>query len=175
MKRVVLREDVRPGVVRLFAETRGWPEVAAVPAGPGRAAETVWEVGDGYLHLIERQDLGLLVLVLKGEAADREDDVRASLHTIDEADLRAPLPDDAAAAARALYRAVAAAREPDAGLAAVLSAGLRHPDPDVRRVALYTVACVRWPDLRPAVEALVGTEPDLDVAAYAADLLNAWT
>ncbi len=170
--RIVLREDVRPGVVRLLAATRGWAEVVAVPAGPGRAAETVWAIGDGHLHLLERDDLGLCVLVLKGDAVAVADDVRASLHTVEAG---GPLPAGAAEAARALNRAAAAAgREPDADLTALLASGLAHRDADVRRVALYAIACVGWPALRDAVAARAAVEPDLDVAAYAGDLLTAW-
>jgi hypothetical protein len=170
--RIVLREDVRPGVVRLLATMRGWEEVASVPAGEGRAAETVWAVGDGHLHLVERDDLGLCVLVLKGDAVAVAGDLRASLHTVD---VGGPLPADPAEAARALNRAAGAAgREPDPALTALLSAGLSHRDADVRRVALYAIACVGWPDLRAAVAARAAVEPDLDVAAYADDLLSAW-
>ncbi|MCP2259149.1 HEAT repeat-containing protein [Streptoalloteichus tenebrarius] len=183
-RRLVLREFPADDEVGAYAEARGWRYLGRTEQTEGESfgetiVEMTWEVEPDVVLLYVEDGLtwNCFVQVEAGDPERAEHLLSGMARDLDVIPLEELLsavererdPDELARAVNRLT--LGAPPEPDDRVVARVADVLRHPEPDVRRLAIWAMLHTPWPQYRPLLRHVLATDEDQAVRETAEDML----
>jgi hypothetical protein len=167
--RVVLRETSGEDDVRRFADTLGWPQLAAQEQDLANAVsrEVAWGVGTEIsLHYVEDPVTGNNYVNAWGHDKAAVDAlVRIAAENLDswsadELEQAVTTAENSQEKAKAVLRAgLAAPNEFDERFFRLISSAITDPDPVAREAGIYATAFSSYPQYRPLLRRVAETDP----------------
>ena len=174
--RLVLRDSVSREEIDRLASEKGWIFSGEVKATGNTPYQKIWTTIDQRtaIHYIEDSLIVIHYLQIKGDRPEEvADDIRASLDVYDKYEIR-NIVESASRSSEvidAIYIAgVAAPQRYDEEYFQLFENVLSHPDPEVRRAAIFAMAYASWPQFRSLLERVIAT--DLEVRKDAEIMLH---
>jgi hypothetical protein len=181
---MILRDYPAQARLTAYAEGNGWPLLATFEEDPeqGTVHELIWAVDPAVsLHYAEdRLTQSAYVLASGASRADVDRLGRRLGEELETIPLQELLRDcDESREPREIGRAVTrltlgAPRDFDAAVFRRVERVLAHEDPDVRRMGVWAVSFMPWPEYRPLLAEMADGDADPEVRDTAADLVAAY-
>lgn len=177
--RLALNRFVSREAFQRAATGRRWFLYTVVPSSDGVPYEEVWSIdgGDSAVHYIEDQYLGVPYLMVMGKDEDAiAADLAHDLGTVDANEavrMVREAKDDAELMRGLEYLAASVPERADPAVVGAIAQALEHPDPDVRRLAIFASTYAAWPELDTLLARTAEVDPDPGVRDGARRALDA--
>ncbi len=165
--RSVLKDWVSREEIDRLASEKWWVFLGEVEATENTPYQKIWTTTDRKkaIHYIDDSLILIRYLQIKGEQpGEVADDIRASLDVYDKDEIRQMVESatQSSDVIDAIYIAcVAAPQLYDEEYFQLFEDVLSHPDPEVRRAAIFAMSYVPWPQFNPLLEHVIATDPEV--------------